>query len=140
VSRAVSELQFMIRKGILETPEAASDDSWINDFVSSGTVVGHTRYDVIVSNLEREWAREDIHIEFYEQLFTPDAMARIARFLGLDGIEADFQRVSNASPYVVDVPEAILRDLRERLDDTYRWANDRFGADHISVIWPWATR
>lgn len=69
---------------------------------------------------------EAIHIEFYERLFTPDAVARLCAFAGVAPAAADFAARSNASGSA-PMPDARRRAAVAAYRHVYAFAEQRFG-------------
>lgn len=61
-------------------------------------VIERSDYTAMLTRLQNVVPEDRLHIEFYETLFTPDAVTRICGFLGLDVAEAPFDRKVHASP------------------------------------------
>lgn len=61
-------------------------------------VIERSDYTGMLTRLGNVVSKERLHVEFYETLFTPDAVTRICRFLGLDVADAAFDRRVHASP------------------------------------------
>lgn len=136
VERMISELRFAIRTGYAGIePGERVDEGSIMAVLSRPEVDGHSAYEHIMPNIESVFARDEVHIEFYEGLFHDDAMARLAQFLGIGPIDADFARIDNPSGVVLEIPPLVRATLRERFDETYRWARDRFGQERIDGLW-----
>lgn len=94
-----------------------------------------TRYDLTIANLERAFAPEEIHYEFYERLFTQEAVARICGFLGIDPVPADFDRRLNASPRS-SLSEQAMRTVTRSYREVYDTLGDRFGVETLAGLWP----
>ena len=136
VERTLSELRFSLRKGYSGLrPGGPTDETWMMAFVARPEVHGLSAYERFMPNILGSFAEDEVHVEFYEELFTTDAMFRLAAFLGIGPIDADFARIDNASGVSLDIPAQVRAAVRERLDDTYRWARDRFGQDHVDALW-----
>jgi hypothetical protein len=58
-------------------------------------------------------------------------MDRPGRFLGIEHIDAGFSHVDNASRVGLTIPDDILPPVRESVDETFRWADDRFAAGQV---------
>lgn len=74
------------------------------------------------------FAPENIHFEFFENLFTHAAVSRLCRFLDVDNHAAEFTKKRNVS---IKMP--LRPDLRagmvEKLSDQYTVVRDFFGGD-----------
>ncbi len=72
-------------------------------------------YPRIFSNLEAVFSRSEIHVEFYERLFTEAAVERLCDFLGIEPIPADFGKIVNASPRPNELDPALAAEARADL-------------------------
>lgn len=105
------------------------------EFAMRGQNLARSRYDETIEAVEAVFPAEDIHYEFYETLFTTEAIAQIDRFLGLPGRPADFGARVNASPLQMPVGRDEVARVREMLEPTYRFCAGRFGAERLAAIW-----
>jgi hypothetical protein len=138
VERTHSEMRFMLgfqAERLQDLSLPAPDE------LLAGTrdpvVSAHSRYERFVPDLQTVFGHEAVHIEFYESLFDDAAMRRIADFLGLSRIDADFTRVDNRSNFPHRLPADVLATVRQDLEPTYRWAVDVFGQERIARLWGW---
>ena len=73
-------------------------------------ILDRSNYRRTLNRLTSVIARDALHIEYYERLFSPDAMNRIAAFLGITPREADFARVVHGG-----VPADLTEERRAKL-------------------------
>ncbi|PID35148.1 MAG: hypothetical protein CR964_01195 [Rhodobacterales bacterium] len=81
--------------------------------VLSGTAVNlldRSNYRRTLKRLTSVIAPDALHIEYYERLFTPEAMARLGAFLGITPVEARFDRVVHRG-----VPAELTEERRRQL-------------------------
>lgn len=97
-----------------------------------------TKYDVILPKLERVFPAEDIHYGFYETLFDQSQVDAICDFLDIRRQNANLNTKSNASPKTDNPDPEALRAVAEHYRGAYEYCADRFGADFIRNIWPYA--
>lgn len=72
---------------------------------------------------------------FYERMFRPEAMARLAGFLGLDRLEADYDERPNRTAALA-LPGGLEQALFVRLADQYRAVARAFGGpDALPARW-----
>lgn len=102
----------------------------------AGDNLSRSRYETTISAIEAVFPPEDIHYEFYEALFRPEAMAAINAFLGLPDRPADFDRRVNASPVTTAIAPEERARVRALLAPTYRFCAERFGEARIQALWP----
>ena len=96
-----------------------------------------TQYHRTLDALERAFDPEQLHIDFYERLFTSDAHQRLSDFLGLDLPTADFSTRINASPKQADICPKLQQTVALAYSDVYAAMVDRFG-ETILDLWPHA--
>lgn len=104
-------------------------------FVRADRNLARTRYEKTIAAVEAVFPPEDIRFDFYETLFTPEAVAAINDFIGAANRPADFDERVNASPLQVPIAESERAEVRKMLDPTYRFCAERFGEDRIRAIW-----
>lgn len=76
---------------------------------------------------------EHVHVEFYERLFTPEAIQRISSFIGIDYVQPDFQKEVNKGE-MADMPSRVCEAARQKLDSIYLWARATYG-DQVPPTW-----
>ncbi|HEU0223392.1 MAG TPA: sulfotransferase [Paracoccaceae bacterium] len=114
------------RRRCLERLEAfLADSQWRRHRVSD--------YGATIRELEAAVPVDCILYLFYEELFTAPAMERLAAFLGIGPIAADFAARSNPGRSLPLEPEAAAR-LREKLAPIYAAVEERFG-DRLPARW-----
>ncbi|EAU75536.1 sulfotransferase [Synechococcus sp. RS9916] len=96
-----------------------------------------TQYHRTLERLERVFSTNQIHIDFYERLFTPDAHQRLAAFLELDLPAADFGTRVNASPKTIDICPKLQQTVALAYRDVYAAMVDRF-SETVLDLWPHA--
>ena len=95
--------------------------------------LGRSRYDRTLASMEA--AGCNLHVAFYEHLFSDAALASLADFLEVDGLEGDYDRVEYAGARHKATLGADLRArAREALAETYDYVFDRFG-DAVPDQW-----
>ena len=88
-----------------------------------------------IEALEAAVPAERVLYLFYENLFTPEAMGRLATFLGIRPIRADFGRRVNAGRTLpVRLEGALLARARVRFLPVYEYVAARFG-DELPTAW-----
>ena len=96
-----------------------------------------TRYQLILDQVERAFSATQIHVDFYERLFTPGAHQRLAAFLELDLPAADFGTRVNASPKQINICPKLQQTVALAYRDVYAAMVDRFG-ETVLDLWPHA--
>ncbi|WP_137699940.1 sulfotransferase [Marimonas lutisalis] len=93
---------------------------------SAESVPLRSDYARTIGELERVAPRENIHYEFFETLFTSDAIARVCRFLGVAPVEAAFEEKSREGT-PVRLPEDCAAGFLRRLAGQYEFCAEKFG-------------
>lgn len=96
-----------------------------------------TQYHRTLDQLEQVFSANQLHIDFYERLFTPDAHQRLTAFLELDLPAADFSTRVNASPKTIDICPKLQQTVALAYQDVYAAMVDRFG-ETVLDLWPHA--
>lgn len=96
--------------------------------------VERCRYDLIIERLERVFGPDELHIEFFETLFTNEAITRICRFVGVSERAGHFSRKVNASPPGLPLPASLFEAARHVLAPSYDYCRQRFGA-RVPATW-----
>ena len=79
----------------------------------------------------------NVHYEFYEQLFTDQAIEAVCRFAGIDSHQADFSKVLNSEVKSIDqLPEHIVREVADHYRHVYQAVAERFPAVDLRALWP----
>lgn len=104
-------------------------------FAADGSNIARSRYETTIRAIEAAFPAGDIHYEFYETLFRPEALSAINAFLGLPDRPADFGSRFNASPVEAPIAAGERVRARDMLDPTYRFCAERFGEEKIRKIW-----
>ncbi|MDE9449358.1 sulfotransferase [Aliiroseovarius sp. Z3] len=99
------------------------------DGVLNGTadnILDRSNYRRTLNRLTRAIPREALHIEFYERLFTPDAIERLCAFLGITPQPASFDRVVHQS-MKADLPMGQRAQLQAALKPQYNFVEKFMG-------------
>jgi len=97
------------------------------DAVLKGTAVNildRSNYRRTLNRLSSVIPRDALHIEFFERLFTPDAIERLCAFLGIMPQPATFDRVVHQS-VKAELPDARRAQLQTALRPQYNFV-ERF--------------
>jgi len=98
-----------------------------------------TQYHRTLDAIERVFAPNQLHIDFYERLFTSDAHQRLETFLELDLPPADFSTRVNSSPKQFDICPKLQQTVAHAYRDVYAAMVERFG-ETVLDLWPHAHR
>ena len=86
-----------------------------------------SRYDVTINNLREAFDESELHFEFFEQLFTPDAIGRLNTFLNvkLQNVQFDVP-VNQSRPTDIDIPDVEALKCRKKLSNVYDFCYENF--------------
>lgn len=128
VDRMWSQMRFSEKFETLEELEGRIDTVFKKP-------VYYERFDYVqtIRNLRATFPHNRLHFEFYERLFTPEAVNGICRFLDVSPHPAKFERARNVSIKMPLSPSLRLK-MAQRLADQYTFVRDIFGGD-IPMSW-----
>ena len=122
VSRYVSQLRF------------TNTVRMFDEFLDHPGFLQRGAYDRIWGNLTTAFARNDIHVGFYETLFQDGSVAAICDFLGLPFQAADYGRRVNPSQGLLKLTEEQELKARRKFRPVYRFCQEMFG-DKVPDTW-----
>ena len=123
----VDRLFSHVRMPDVRYPGLSAVESFEMALAKGDSRVERSRYDLTLDRLDKVFNPDELLVEFYESMFTDEAVQRICGFLGIDWRQAKFLRRINQSPEVEPLPEHLRAAARERLRDVYRYCSARFG-------------
>ncbi|MEM9938493.1 MAG: sulfotransferase domain-containing protein [Pseudomonadota bacterium] len=106
----------------------------ILDLMKEPAAAARGRYDQSITALQAAFPEEELHFEFYENLFSTDAIRSVCQFLNVDFVSPDLDQRVNASPDSLDASTETFEQVREHLDPVYRFCADRF-PDTLPKSW-----
>lgn len=128
IERIRSGLSMSLRLGQI-APEAVAGGMELDRIT-----LRRSRYEITLSNLRSAFTPDQLHVCFYEALFTREAIEGICAFLEIDCVEPDFAlRVNDGGPKLKFGQETVAA-LRSLLDPTYRFCRAEFG-DRVPAAW-----
>lgn len=99
------------------------------DGVLAGTarnILDRSNYRRTLNRLTSVIAKDALHIEYYERLFSPDAIARLSAFLGITPAQADFSRVVHGG-LRADLPRERRAQLMQVMKPQYNFVERYMG-------------
>lgn len=138
VDRLISSARHTVRVATNRGFPVAPVVELIGKYYDTDFMESRTRYEQTLAQLDGRFPPSQVHVEFYERLFTPTAVERLTRFLGVTASAAPFDERINASTGPVAVPADVITRVRQHYDATYRFCMDRFGEDLIRELWRYA--
>lgn len=137
VARAFSAAKHLQRLYAKDFPVALGGDAsaYLESILTSSYILERQDYARVLTNLDTAFAPGQVHVEFYERLFTPTAVRAITDFLGLPATDADFDKRRNAGMKAAPLDPPVARRAREAYADTYDYCEARFGKAVIEELW-----
>jgi len=125
----------MQRRGA-EAPE--DPETRVGHMHSHPMYADRTRYDLTMDALEQAFPRDDVFYGFYEQLFSPETLAPLCAFLGIDHHEPDVGRQVNVSPKSegAALPEETVATVARHFAPVYAAVQRRFPGVDLAELWP----
>jgi hypothetical protein len=78
--------------------------------------------------LLKVFKREDVHFEFYENLFSDEAIRRICQFCGIRFAEPDTGKEVNKTKVSKAIPDQVRYAAYQKFAHVYDWAAQEFGS------------
>ncbi len=129
VERFYSSLRMQERQDLIRAL-----DVFMAELKDNHARVERCRYDLIIERLERVFGPDELHIEFFETLFTNEAVNRICQFVGVSERAGDFSAKVNDSPPGPPLPESLFDAALRELAPCYDYCRQRFGA-RLPATW-----
>jgi hypothetical protein len=123
VDRLWSQIRFSEPVDTLEEMEQKIESAFLKS-----VYVERSDYVSTLRNIRRIFAPENIHFEFFEDLFQQRAMDGICRFLGVDLHAGEFSKKRNVSIKMPLHPRLRV-SMVKRLEHQYTYVRDLFGGD-----------
>ncbi|WP_061960875.1 sulfotransferase [Demequina flava] len=135
VERAYSQVRMEHRRDperFTVPPEQA-----LRDLYTHPGTAARGRYDQTIANLEQAFPDSDLHYEFYERLFSKEAVGRVCEFLVVDYIEPDFAYIPNVTTGSKrHVPGDLAQEIAEYHRLTCHKVQQRFPSIDLCALWP----
>jgi len=95
-----------------------------------------TRYEKTISNLESVFEIDDIHYEFYENLFKVDSIKKLTSFLTIPYQDPNLETIVNDSPNnETMISDNIVFEIVNFYRDTYLFNINKFGQEKVNMMW-----
>lgn len=96
-----------------------------------------SRYEHTLTALDASFGPEDVHVGFYERLFTPEQVDAVSALAGIDPHPPQLEVRVNASPEASEqLPEATVREVARAFAPTYAAVAARFPQLDLAAVWP----
>jgi hypothetical protein len=120
-------------------PERFSEpaETYVRDLHAQESYALRTRYDRTLAALDEVFAPEDLHVGFYEQLFTTEQVAAVERLARIEPRRPDFDLRVNASPKAAPgLPDDTVRAVATHYREVYDAVAARFPEVDLAALWP----
>lgn len=137
VARAFSAAKHLQRLYAEDFPVAMGMDAnaYFDSILASSYILERQDYERVLTTLDTAFGPGQVHVEFYERLFTRQAVRAITDFLGLAPKDADFDRRRNVGMKAATLDPQLARRAREAYAATYEYCEARFGKALIEELW-----
>ena len=82
-----------------------------------------TKYEIVIPKLLKVFNKEEVFIDFFEDMFNDDFCKRFSQFSNLKDLAMDFSFSSNVSPKFKPLPNEIKSEIINYYKDTYHFIN-----------------
>ena len=134
VERIRSHMRMDMAKGRLD--ETDDIETALRAFYPTAEAAARSRYDLTLEAIEAVFEPNDVHVCFFEELFTPDGVAALARFARVP-VEKDaggtkVNARGSDGPQTLD--DALRMEIARHYAPVYRAVAERF--PRIVTLWP----
>ena len=116
-------------------PGDPSAEERVREQYAAPQYAARSEYHRTIDTLDEAFG-DDVHYEFYERLFTPDAVAALCRAIGISMHPPALERRRNEAPAEADLPESTRRTVAVHLSEVYRRVAERFPDVELQALWP----
>ena len=128
VERCWSALRMHKRRG-----EAAagidlslSDEEALRQYFRSPYARVRSSYDKIYAEVRKIFDEEDVHVDFYERLFSEEAVRSISNYLEISADYSFVKQKFNASPKQMQISIQLRQEIAEEYSDVYHFSAAAF--------------
>ncbi|MEM6826678.1 MAG: sulfotransferase [Pseudomonadota bacterium] len=137
VHRAFSAAKHLIRGYKRNFPIALGSDpnEFLESILETSYILERQDYERLLLSLDEAFEPGQVHVEFYERLFTDEAVRSLTEFVGVEAKKADFAKQVNAGLQTSSLDPKMAKRAGEIYSGTYEYCRQRFGAELIDKIW-----
>ncbi len=137
VDRCISCMRMDLRNARRDRDwDAATENRVLAEHYKTQRYQIRGRYDRTISQLERAFDPAQVHLEFYENLFTEPSIRRLCEFLDIPYRTPDLNHAVNVSRTSHPIDPQLIAEIREHYQPVYQFVRARFGADQVDRLWP----
>jgi hypothetical protein len=133
VERVISGIMHSNRR--LKNPTNDQLVGIVEETFDSYPVSARTRYDNSIRNIESAFEPHQVTYIVFEELFTEEAMNKLATSLGIAHIPADFDERVGPATHKVSLPLELRKKIRAHYDPVYDFCGAKFGEDRLRDLW-----
>ncbi len=93
-----------------------------------------TRYEIIIPKLLKVFKKEEVFIDFFEDMFNDGFRDRFIKFSNLKDLSMDFDTPSNISPKLNPLPSEVKSEIINFYKDTYDYISSLY-PEKSSILW-----
>jgi Sulfotransferase family len=124
-----------INQGVFDVALRGDDNALFSRLYDTPFVWERADYGRILNALDIVFPAAQVHVEFFENLFTENAVSKLCEFLEVPVRPAAFGKIVNSSPRPIELDKDLACLAREKYARTYDYCYQRFGEDVIKHIW-----
>lgn len=94
-----------------------------------------SQYEKTVTAVEAAFPAAQLHCVLFEDFFNEAALRRFTDFAGIDFLPTEYAKTKQTASGGAELTDEDVAQLRDRLDATYRFCEERFGRDAIAACW-----
>ena len=133
VDRIWSQLRMQHQRSA--APGDPSAEEQVLEQYAAPQYTAHSEYHRTIDALDEAFDA-DVHYEFYERLFTPEAVTDLCSAIGISMHPPALERRRNDAPPEADLAESTQRTVAAHLGEVYRRVADRFPDADLDALWP----
>ena len=137
VDRAFSAVRHFRRVNANRFPHAlrGDDNALFERLYDTPYIWERADYPRVIEDSVSVFGRANVHVEFFERLFTQAAVRKICDFLRIAVRTAEFEKVVNPSPKPLELDEGLRRRARSAYSPIYDYCVEKFPDADLARLW-----
>ena len=134
-------LKSMTRYKIKENPNLIVDNlqekeiiSFLRKSYKQGKFRKRTQYEIIIPKLLNVFKKEEVFIDFFEDMFNDGFRDRFIKFSNLKDLVLEYETPTNQSPKLNPIPNEVKSEIINYYKDTYDYISSLF-PERTSLLW-----
>ena len=148
--RVLSQFRFMLKRDFLksmtrykikENPNLIVDNlqekeiiSFLRKSYKQGKFRKRTQYEIIIPKLLNVFKKEEVFIDFFEDMFNDGFRDRFIKFSNLKDLVLEYETPTNQSPKLNPIPNEVKSEIINYYKDTYDYISSLF-PERTSLLW-----